>query len=458
MPKLKENKNTLLLPYDFNPRWYQLEMFKAFDSGIRFFCLVAGRRLGKDLASFNLMIREAFRNPGVYYYFFPTYEQARKALWENDDGNGRKILDYIPGWRDPIPNTYIKRINNQSMVIELYNGSIIRMVAADKVEDSIVGTNPKGAVFSEFSVQNPMGLKLMSPVFANNKGWYIINGTPRGKNHFYNLYMRVKDNPRWFTKYLPIDEAMVYTQEQINDMTEEYTMAGMSPDEIQQEMYCSWTAGVRGAFFMDCVERARADGRIGDFINDGSPVDTFWDLGITDDTTIWFRQIQKNKIVWVDYYQASGQPTSHYAEILQEKGYRYRTHFLPHDGNQVKDTGNVIVKQRELLQKHLREVKINDDVVVASKPSLMAGVQAVRHRFPLYHFNESKCFDGIKALESYHRKWNPEKGVYSDQPVHDWSSHPCDAIRVEAITEHLSADQFDERDDTIKINNDFDVF
>lgn len=468
MAKSKDSSDIIQLPYKFTPRWYQLEVLKAFDAGIRFFCLVWGRREGKDLICWNIMIREAFKKPGNYYYFLPTYEYARKVIWENDDGMGRKLLDYIPGWADfartRSPNEYVKSVNNQSMKIELANGSVIRMIAADTVESSVVGTNPLGAVFSEFSIQDPQGLKYMSPVFANNGGWFILNGTPRGKNHFHDRYVMAQNNPRWFTSLLTIKDCLVYTDEQIANMTDEYQMAGMTEDEIQQEMYCSWSAGVRGAYYSDLVEKARLDGRIAEFVDNGSPVDTFWDLGIRDDTAIWFRQIQNGKLVFIDYYKASGEPMSHYVDKLKEKGYRYRTHYLPHDGNNDKDLGTRILRSSDLLRELLAEVKIDDDVVVVPRVSLQAGVQAVRFRFPLYHFDINNCKDAINMIEQYHRKWDANKGVFSAHPVHDYTSHAADALRVEGCAAELSVDQFTNNDDDDlmghhpKLDSNFDVF
>lgn len=463
MAKSKD-ENIIKVPYNFSPRWYQLEALKAFDEGTKYFCLVWPRRAGKDLFCFNLMIREAWRVPGIYYYFFPTYEQGRKALWENTDNVGRRLIDYIPGAYDnKIPNEFVRRINNQSMVIEFTNGSIIRIVAAEQVDKSIVGTNPKGAVFSEFSIQDPQGLKYMMPIFLVNNGWYIINGTPRGKNHFYNLFKRVENEKEWFVRHMTIETLHVFTQPEIDAMNAQLALTGYAEEEIQQEMYCSWSAGIRGAYYADALERAQLDGRIGDFADNGTMVDTFWDLGTRDETSIWFRQIQNGKMVFIDYYEASGEPPSHYADVLKAKGYRYRTHYVPHDANKIGTLKERVITAADLLRECLHDVKISDDVVVVPRtPSIHDAIQNVRFRFPLYHFNKEKCERGLLCLEQYQKKWDPNKGVYSTHPVHDWTSHGADAIRVEAAAAEYSVDQFTSNDEEWfkppKINADFDVF
>jgi hypothetical protein len=36
---------------------------------------------------------------------------------------------------------------------------------------------------------------------------------------------------------------------------------------------------------------------------------------------------------------------------------------------------------------------------------------------------------GISALEQYRREWDDDKKCFKNTPLHDWSSHPCDAFR-----------------------------
>lgn len=454
-------QQALHLPYNFEPRWYQLDVFKAFDNGTKYFCLVWARRHGKDLMCWNLMIREAFRNPGSYFYFFPTYGQARKAIWEESDISGRRLMDYIPGWEgQKFPNEYIKRINNQAMVVELTNGSIIRMVASNEVENSIIGTNPRGAVFSEFGTQTPLGFKLMMPVFQANKGWFIVNGTPKGRNHFYDLFQKASADKKWFTKELPIDKSQIYSPAEIKEMEEQYAIGGMSPDEIRQELYCDWSAAIRGSYYGDCLERARNEGRIAEFPhNRDLYTDTFWDIGLNDATTIWFRQIQKGKVVFTDCYSATGESPSHFVDVLKDKDYKYRTHYLPHDGEKRHFQPTALVSVADMLRELLVDAKLSDDVYSASKPRVQAGITAVRQRFSMYHFNEVNCQEGLLALESYHKKWDPTTFTYSDTPVHDWSSHYADALRVEAIVEGISetpfGDAFNSRN--VKVITDFDI-
>jgi hypothetical protein len=71
----------------------------------------------------------------VYYYVFPEYSQGRKVFWDNIDNDGISM-------RAHIPKELIKNQTDQTMQIELVNGSIIQVVGTDKKIDNIVGANP----------------------------------------------------------------------------------------------------------------------------------------------------------------------------------------------------------------------------------------------------------------------------------------------------------------------------
>ena len=64
-------------------------------------------------------------------------------------------------------------------------------------------------------------------------------------------------------------------------------------------------------------------------------MNTFWDLGVDDETAIWFHQQAGLEHRFVDYYENSGEGLNHYVRVLRDKasarGFVYGAHFLPHD-------------------------------------------------------------------------------------------------------------------------------
>lgn len=229
---------TLNLPFRFSPRKYQLPLLKAMDSGINRAVIVWHRRCGKDKTCFNMMIKKSFERIGTYFYFLPTYSQAKKVIWDNIDNEGFKMLDHIP-------KDIIKATNATELKIELINGSVIQLIAADEFEKSGVGTNPIGVVFSEFSVTNAKAWDFIRPILTVNRGWAVFNFTPRGRNHAWNILQVAKNNVEtWFSEVLTVEDTDILSPIQIN----QERLEGMPETMIEQEYYCKFVEGA-GQFF-----------------------------------------------------------------------------------------------------------------------------------------------------------------------------------------------------------------
>lgn len=226
----------ITIPHKFNPRPYQLPFLKAMDNGCKRAIKVWNRRSGKDKTDFNFMIKEAVKIVGTYFYFLPTYAQAKKVVWDNIDNDGFKMLDHIP-------KALIAKTNATELKVELINGSIIQLMGADEFEKSGVGTNPKGVVFSEYSLTSPTAWKFVAPILAANGGWAVFNFTPRGMNHAWTLLQMAKDNEKWFYEILTNNETHILTDE---EMEEE--RRNNPADIIEQEWYCKFIDGA-GSFF-----------------------------------------------------------------------------------------------------------------------------------------------------------------------------------------------------------------
>lgn len=180
----------ITLPYKFQPRPYQLPILRAFDAGKKRIIQIWHRRGGKDKLDVNIVARAMQEHVGTYYYFFPTYSQGKKALWEGISKEIKDAEDNIisPAMRilEHFPEALVSKKNDTEMKIVYKNGSIFQVVGTDNI-DSVVGTNPIGCVFSEYSLQNPKAWDFIRPILKENGGWAIFNYTPRGKNHGYDL-------------------------------------------------------------------------------------------------------------------------------------------------------------------------------------------------------------------------------------------------------------------------------
>lgn len=227
------SSTVLTIPHDWAPRAHQKALFAQFGHGkpFRRGCAVWHRRAGKDSVALNLTARDMFRRVGTYWHLFPEQTQARRAIWNGIDRQGRRIIDQV------FPAGVRRRTSGQEMLIETVNGSIWQMAGSDNF-DSLVGSNPVGVVFSEWSLANPESWEYIRPILVENDGWALFIYTPRGRNHGYNTYARALEADTWFCERLTVDDTGLITREQID----EERRAGMSEGKVRQEFHCSFEA------------------------------------------------------------------------------------------------------------------------------------------------------------------------------------------------------------------------
>jgi hypothetical protein len=310
----------------------------------------------------------------------------------------------------------------------MINGSIIQIIGTDKF-DKVRGANPVGCVFSEFAFQNPKAWDIVRPILAENGGWAVFNSTPFGKNHFYDMVENARSNPGWFSQIITVEDSV---DEQGNRYVSEEVIqaeidAGMSEDMVQQEFYCSFTANAQGFYYLKYLEEAEQEGRIENIPYDPSvPVDTWWDIGVSDSTAIWFTQISGREVHVIDFYQNNSTGIEHYAKYLQKLPYVYKSINFPHDIKKTEfGTGR---SSLEVAEELFKGIEIN----VGPKLDIQEGINAVRMILPMCRFDRKKCdvYGGLKALQNYHREWDDYRKEFKNKPAHDWSSHPADAFRT----------------------------
>ena len=182
-----------------------------------------------------------------------------------------------------------------------------------------------------------------------------------------------------------------------------------------------------GAYYSLEMRDANAQGRITAVPYETiSPVITAWDLGIGDTTAIWFAQMIGPETRLIDHYEASGVGLDHYVRVLQQKGYIYDQHILPHDVR-VRELGSGKSRLETLQSLGLNNIQI------APQLNVDDGIQASRSLLATCWFDAEKCAHGVDALRAYHREYDDNNRVWKGRPSHDWSSHSADAFRYLAV-------------------------
>lgn len=408
---------TVEIEIPYAPRPLQRVIHEGMDAH-RFGAVVCHRRFGKTVLALNHLQRAAVmcdRERPRFAFIGPTYSQAKGTSW-----------DYLTHYAAPIPDC---KVSISELSVTYPNGGQVRLFGADN-PDSLRGFYFDGVVFDEYGLQPPrIFTEVIRPALSDRQGWALFLGTPAGKNQFYDVTQQAKRDPEWFYAEYKASQTGIIDPDELaaarKDMTE---------DEYAQEYECSFEASVKGAIFAGELSAARDGGRVGHVPYDPVlMVDTAWDLGIGDSTSVWFSQsLRSGEVRIIDYYEASGEGLPHYAQVLTAKGYTYGTHWAPHD-IQVRELGS----GRSRLET-ARSLGIT--FRVAPNVPIEDGIHAARMLFPKCWFDEEKCRVGLEALQHYRRDYNSRLNEFKAVPVHDWASHGADAFRYLAVSQKTPRD------------------
>lgn len=389
--------------------------------------MIAHRRWGKDEIALSATCDLAHKRVGSYWHCLPEYAQGRKALWTAVNAHtGRNRID------EAFPQELRKRTNDQEMFIEFKNGSTWQIIGSDRY-DTTVGAGVAGIVYSEWALANPSAWAYHRPMLEENNGFAAFITTPRGRNHAHSMYQMAAKSPRWFAEISSIHDTKALSKEQLTESLEEYIAIygeDLGLAQFQQEYLCSFNAAILGAFYAREMVKVRQEKRIRPVIAiPRQPVHTAWDIGVRDDTSIWWFQVHRGQVHILDCYTQSGVGVDHYAEICEQKANENRwtrgVDYVPHDAK-VKEWGTGKTRVETM-----QELGLNPTVIpLAGK---LDGINAVRRLLPRCIF-DPKCEEvGVAALEQYRREWDDQKKTFKASEVHDWTSHLSDAFRYLAM-------------------------
>jgi len=143
----------------------------------RFKTVVAGRRFGKTFLSVNMILKEAVTGVNKNcWYVAPTYGSAKEIAWD--------MLIHT------IPPEYVYKTNESSLTLRLINGSVISLKGAEK-PNNLRGRALDFCVLDEFADMRPEAwYEVIRPSLSDRQGSAVFIGTPKGRNHFYDLWAK----------------------------------------------------------------------------------------------------------------------------------------------------------------------------------------------------------------------------------------------------------------------------
>lgn len=407
-------RREIVIPYE--PR----RQFEAYHNRTeRFSKIVAHRRFGKTVGCVVDLIQKATTNtrafpPPRYSYIAPTYTQAKDTAW-----------NYLKYYSAPIPGIEIRE--SELSVIYPPHGARVRLFGADNY-NALRGGYNDGLVLDEPADIDPRAWpEVIRPTLSDSgiEGWATFIGTPKGRNWFWRADRNESGSELadWFRLTLKASETGILNPKELASVRE-----SLSEEAYAQEYECSFEAAILGAYYAKLMVQAEADGRISGVPHEPTAmVYTSFDLGVRDQTAIWFAQVVGREVRVIDYYEASGVGLDHYVREITSKPYLYAGHIVPHDV-QARELGTGKSRLEVLESLGLK------NLTIAPMHHVEDGINAVRVLLPRCWFDLKRCSRGIDALKLYRADYDDKLQTLKPRPVHDWTSHAADAFRYLAMT------------------------
>ena len=395
---------------EFHLRWYQGELIEQRE---RFAVWVLHRRAGKTTLAIHTLLRDILTSPlsrPFGAYVAPLYRQAKTVAWDILKDAARDLPGVI--------------FNESELRADLPHGRI-QLFGADRY-DSLRGLRLDSCVLDEYAQFAPAAWsKVIRPALADRQGSAVFIGTPWGRgNHFFQLFKMAEQSPGWSAGFMPASYTKSLPESELaalrNDMT---------PEEYDQEIECSWSAAVRGAYYGKVMADIENKGQIGEVPWDQAlPVWTSWDLGMNDQTIVAYWQVAGSQIrcIECDAYQGTGLPDI--VRAMRDKPYSwYAGHIFPHD-IKVRELGSGVSRLETM-----RKLGVQPNYI-ARNISVLDGISAARTMLHRTWFDAAKCERLVEALFNYRTDFDEKAQVHRLSPMHDWSSHYADAVRYFALT------------------------
>ena len=385
-------------PVQFN------ESQKAMIDGLnenRFFVHIAARRTGKSYAAAILAFGKLLE-PGQQVMVVAPNFSLSSIIW-----------DYVT---DLIKQLEIEvdRFNQKDKVVRLINGSVFRLLSANN-RDSLVGRAANLLIVDEAAIipneeYFTRDLRPALSTFKDSRCLWI--STPRGKgNYLYNYYLRGSDQEYsdWGSALFTWRSNPLLSE---NDVKE--ARRAVSKALFAQEYECEWTT--TEAQIYEALDEGK---HVGEYVGERfSEVIAGLDVGYRDDNVFVVIGFDGKSYYIIDEYVSKESTTSELAARIQEKMDEWSI-----------DTIHIDSAAQQLKADFAYDYDIYCENAVKSVNDGINYLQVLIEQDNLFFdtLGSSHCFS---AMSTY--RWNPN--TETPKPVHDWTSHPCDAIRYAIYT------------------------
>ncbi|NDD83895.1 terminase [bacterium] len=366
----------------------------------RFIVAAVSRRLGKTYIA-NLIGQMVTLIPGSHVLIMsPNYRLSQISF-----DLQRNLIKHF--------NLEVAKDNAKDSVIELENGSTIRMGSVNQV-DSVVGRSYDLIIFDEAALtdagEEAFNIALRPTLDKENSKALFIS-TPRGKNNWFSKFYNrgfSDDFPEWVSIH-----ATYLDNPRVDARDIEEAKRTMSDAEFRQEYMADFST------FEGRIWDFNFETQVRDLSNlDLSKMDIFagMDVGYKDPMAfcVFAYEYDTSNYYVISEYYSSENTTSKHAKAVQYYIDKYNIDYIFID--------SAAAQFRADLAADYGISTIN------AKKSVLDGiahVSAIIENNRL--FVDQKCIETLKSLEGY--QWDKNPTLLKEKPLHNWACHMADAIR-----------------------------
>lgn len=305
--------------------------------------------------------------------------------------------------------------NAKDKIIELTNGSTIRMGSVNMV-DSTVGRSYDLIIFDEAALSEGMDAfnVALRPTLDKENSKCLFISTPRGRNNWFaELYERGKDPeyPAWCSIKADFRENPRMAAADVDEARK-----AMSTAEFRQEYeadFNTYEGQVWNFNFEECVQRLDEM----DF-SDRGRFDVFagLDIGFRDPTAfcVIAYDWDENRYYLVDEYMDAEKTTEKQAESITKLMRKWDIDYIFIDS--------------AAQQTRFDLAQMYDISTTNAKKSILDGIAQVAtivdNNFMMV---DQRCKESLTSLDQY--QWDPNPNLLREKPRHNRACHMADAIR-----------------------------
>lgn len=197
------------------------------------------------------------------------------------------------------------------------------------------------------------------------------------------------------------------------------------PDKFAHVWEGKFLTNTEGDYYKYEMAQVREQKRIVTIPRMDLPVNTFWDIGKHDGCAIWYHQTVGFEDRFIGYYEAHDEKLSVYVKELNDRGFIYNKHFMPHDAFHER-----LSIDNKSVAKMLEDLGVRNIEKVDQIQYLNLGIQMTKKHFPAVYFDTVSCQVGIKRLDNYRKRYNKTDNRWMDEPNKaNGCSEAADAFR-----------------------------